>query len=265
MSLNIGLMDEVDRRARNMGVDIAWVLYDCNTDARPTGPIINHAEIADGNLVGGGTCAAAARARGAQEDNPGNSREREREMRPTRSPERESQMPPMRTPELSGTVTTVAVDETRVVEKEESSATTLPAEYPALTDPNPPAYRSRSGTGAAVIENAMFDAFAAFANIGESIKTAALIWAERAGMQKIEQRRRERERQSVFLRRMSSLLLTASDDLALTTAQGDPRVTAAGGPSPQGSIDDAPVHHQETLRGRESANWPLWRWERMFT
>lgn len=279
-----GLMDELARQAEmRAGVDIAEVLQECNAaafEARDaTAIIINHADTASSS--GGGNCAMAARERAVKQGGtpppprgayaPEATREREREME--RMERNRLRPPPPRRPSV--TDTTVAIGTAIVVDEPGSFTAALAEEYPAVVKPNPPAARSASGTGAALIENGVFDMYAGFHNVGQSLQTAAMIWTERAARQHMEQQRRERATQAVFLKRMSTLMMEASDDLE-ASASGVPIspqyegyvgggsgrqgvVTAQGGRvAGTGGVENAPESPSP------SSWWPLWTWEGMF-
>lgn len=318
-----GLMDELARQANTRaGVDIGAILGGCNTEdaaAADNAVIINHAEVLGGE--GGGSCAAAARARARREegvndnrqtersidDMDGREREMEMEMERKREREREreynplgrdrsspSSQPPNRRPVADTTDTvdvTVAIGTTVVVDESDTFSAALAGEYPAVVDPNPPSARSASGAGAALIEDGVFDMYAAFSNLGESLHTAAYVWAERAARQHLEKQRRERATQAVFLKRMSGLMLEASYDLEASargvpllrvgsagtlTAQGVSGVSGVsgpvgggdsgrggGGPARRGNATDRSASSGEYLRS-SSPWWPLWTWEGFF-
>ena len=187
----------------------------------------------------------------------------------------------------STATTTVAIGTTVVVDDESDSfAAALAGEYPAVVNPNPQYARSASGTGAALIENGVFDMYAAFGNLGESLTTAAYIWTERAAQQHLDRQRRDRATQAVFLRRMSNLMLEASRDLeasargvplsgvgaatggfgTLAAAQGVRRGGGGGPDSGSGGIGRT-KKSGGGLKSTASASstwWPLWTWDRFF-
>lgn len=312
-----GLMDELARQANTRaGVDIGAILRGCNTEdaaAAATATdavIINHAEVLGGE--GGGSCAAAARARVRRQEGVSDSPQTERfiddmdindmDMERKREREREreydplggdraspSSQPPNRRADTTDTAAVaVAIGTTVVVDESDTFSAALAGEYPAVVDPNPPYATSASGTGAALIEDGVFEVYAAFSNLGESLRTAAYVWAERAAQQHLENQRRERAAQAVFLRRMSGLMLEASHDLE-ASARGVPllRVGAAGtltaqgvsgvggpvrggrsgggrgGPARRGNATDGSASSGDLPRS-SSPWWPLWTWEGLF-
>jgi len=293
----------VSRQAKNRGGDIGAVLRGCNTITRV--PAINHAEVVGSN-GGGGSCADAARARAREgpgdDDNNYMSTERqyEREMRKRqmeremeydrhRKMEREneaikSQMETKREEEKNGrpqqqtrkiiTDTTVAIGLAIVVDETGASIAAAPSlEY--ATARIPPYATSRSGSGSGYVEDGVLGVYSAFRNLGESMNTAAFIWAERLVKQNIEQRRRGQAQQAVFMQRMAGLMLVASDDMvAASGGTLEVKVTAQAGRGP-GSIGSARGHNSSSAPVETSAKpavaatsslalWPLWRWDGLF-
>ena len=212
-------------------------------------------------------------------------RERERERR-------EREMEYNRGGKPATATTTVAIGTTVVVDDESDSfSAALAGEYPAVVNPNPQYARSASGTGAALIENGVFDMYAAFGNLGKSLHTAAYIWTERATQQHLDRQRRERATQAVFLRRMSGLMLEASFDLEasargvplsgvgaaasgvgmLAAAQGvsgggggGPASGGGGGGRTKKSGGGGTGRRGNSVASASSPWWPLWTWDRFF-
>jgi hypothetical protein len=139
--------------------------------------------------------------------------------------------------------------------------------YPAVVNPNPRAARTASGTGSAVIENGVFDMYAAHANMGEAVRTAAYIWTERATRQHMEQQRRERESQAIFLRRMAGLMLESSHNLEASSHGVPSSVSISKSYSSTeyvGTTVGAMAGQDSDSAAAASASWPLWTWDGFF-